>query len=257
MLNAKDVTVTSEYLKVFSVGDPGTGKSLFAASFPTPGFVFDFANGIQSYRGKDFDYEQFDISVLGWNKFEKLLPEISKDVKEGKYKTIVVDDLTAMTDVCMDKALQLDPKRSASQGPLWNVHYQLVRNLMEGKLRRLMDLPANIIFIGHLETEKDQETGAIISVRPMLTGQLPVKIPGYFDEVYYHTTRREGGEIKWYLQTVPIGWYHGRSRLSGKERLLPDLIENDYAEVMAYLTGKKRKAIKNKKEGMKNGKAKS
>jgi len=248
MPNAKDVTVTSEHLKVFSVGLAGSGKSIFAASFPTTGFVFDFANGIQSYRGKDFDYEQFDVSVKGWNDFEKLLPTIDKSVRNNKYKTVVVDDLTAMTDVCMDKALQLDPKRSASQGPLWNVHYQLVRNLMEGKLRKLIDLPANIIFIGHLEVEKDQETGAIIEVKPMLTGQLPVKIPSYFDEVYYHTTKREGGETKWYLQTVPIGWNHGRSRLSGKEGLLPDLVENDYNEVMAYLTGRKKKPVKTLKE---------
>jgi hypothetical protein len=245
MPNAKDVTVTSEYLKVFSVGLAGSGKSIFASSFPTPGFVFDFSNGIQSYRGKDFDYEQFDVSVNGWNKFEKLLPEIDKSVRANKYKTVVVDDLTAMTDVCMDKALQLDPKRSASQGPLWNVHYQLVRNLMEGKLRKLIDLPANIIFIGHLDTEKDQETGAIIEVRPMLTGQLHIKIPSYFDEVFYHVTKREGGETKWFMQTVPIGWNHGRSRLSGKEHLLPDVLENDYKIVMDYLTGK----IKNVKKG--------
>jgi hypothetical protein len=74
-----------------------------------------------------------------------------------------------------------------------------------------------------------------------MTGTLSVDIPSYFDEVYYHTVRKEGGLTKWVVQTVPIGRNHGRSRSSGKERLLPDTIENDYNEVMAYLTGKKKK----------------
>jgi len=34
MPSAKDVTVSTEWLKVMSVGESGTGKSVFAASFP-------------------------------------------------------------------------------------------------------------------------------------------------------------------------------------------------------------------------------
>jgi hypothetical protein len=38
--NAKDISVNTEFLKVMSVGESGSGKSMFASSFPTPGFVF-------------------------------------------------------------------------------------------------------------------------------------------------------------------------------------------------------------------------
>lgn len=71
MPSAKDVTVNTEYFKIMSVGEPGTGKSIFGSSFPTPGFVFDFANSIISYKGLDFDYEQYELSPIGWTKFEK------------------------------------------------------------------------------------------------------------------------------------------------------------------------------------------
>jgi len=135
--------------------------------------------------------------------------------------------------------MQLDPKRTPTGGPVWNVHFMMVRNLMEGRLRQLLALPANILFIGHLNVERDEETGAIVKVQPMLTGQLAVKVTGYFDEVYYHVTKTEGGGIKFLMQTVPIGWNHGRSRNSGKQRLLPDYVDNDYNIVMEYLTGKK------------------
>jgi hypothetical protein len=245
MPNAKDVSVNSEWLKVMSVGESGTGKSIFAASFPTPGFIFDFGKEILSYRGKDFDYEQYDVSSLGWSKFEKDFAEVRKSVEAEKYQTVIVDNLSAMTDVCMEKALQLDPKRSPTGGPLWQVHYSLVKNLMEGRLRQLLNLRCNLVFITHLDTIKDTE-GAVIGVEPSLTGKLSVDVPSYFDEVFYHTYRKEEGSTKWYVQTIPMGRNHGRSRSSGKERLLPDLVENDYNEIIAYLTGKKIKPVTTK-----------
>lgn len=253
MPSAKDVTVNTEWLKVMSVGDSGEGKSIFASSFPTPGFIFDFGNEIISYKSLDFDYEQYDLSPKGWGKYEMEFAILQKCLANNlrfpdekgtqakeRYQTVIVDNLSAMTDVCMERALQLDPKRSPTGGPLWNVHYGMVKNLMEGRLRQLINLDCNVVLIAHLDVIKD-ETGAVVGVEPSLTGNLPGSVPSYFHEVYYHTHKREGGDVKWYIQTVPIGRNHGRSRLSGKERLLPDLIENDYAELIAYITGKKKK----------------
>lgn len=178
MPSAKDVTISTEYIKVMSVGDPGSGKSVLASTFPTPGFVFDFANSIISYKGLDFDYEQYELSPLGWIKFEKDILQVIKAIKEGKYVSVIVDDLSAMTAVCMERALQLDPKRSPTGGPLWQVHYSMVRNLMEGRLKQIVNLNANIHFIAHLQVIQDQETGTITGVKPMLTGALPIIIPG-------------------------------------------------------------------------------
>ena len=254
MPNARDVTVNTEWLKVMSVGSAGSGKSVFGSTFPTPGFIFDFGAEIISYRGKDFDYEQYELSAQGWGKYERDFATLVKCLKDGvrfpdekgvrapgRYQTVIYDNVSAMTDVCMTRALQLDPKRSATDGPIWNVHYGLVKNLMEGRLRQALNLDCNLLLIAHLVVIKDAESGAIIGVEPRMTGDLSVTIPSYFHEVYYHSTRKEGNETKWYLQTVPVGRNLGRSRSSGKERLLPDLVENDYNEIMAYLTGKKKR----------------
>lgn len=249
MPSALDVTVTSEYLKMMLVGESGTGKSTFAASSPTPGFVFDFGKEILSYRGKDFDYEQYDVSPQGWTKFERNFIQLKKEIKEEKkYKTVIVDNLSAMSDLCMEKALQLDPKRSTTNGPLWNVHYGMVKNLMEGKLRQFLNLNCNLIFIAHLSTLTDED-GAVIGVEPSLTGKLSVDIPAYFNEVLYHINRKVDGETKWLIQTVPIGRNHGRSRASGVEGLLPSILKNDYGLYKSYLTGErvnKRREVKTK-----------
>jgi hypothetical protein len=251
--NARDVSASTEWIKVMSVGESGEGKSIFASSFPTPGFIFDFGKEIISYKGLDFDYEQYDISSRDWGRYEQDFVKLKKCLETsvrmpdengvqapGRYQTVVVDNVSAMTDVCMEKALSLDPKRSPTNGPIWNVHYGMVKNLMEGRLRQLINLECNLVLIAHLETIKDEE-GSVIGVEPSMTGKLSADVPSYFQEVYYHTHKMEGGEVKFFIQTVPIGKNHGRSRLSGKARLLPNLIENDYAELMAYITGKKKK----------------
>ena len=146
MPNAQDVNVNSEWLKAMSVGESGTGKSIFASSFPTPGFIFDFGKEILSYRGLNFDYEQYDISATGWSKFERDFVAVKKAVDEKKYQTVILDNLSAMTDLCMEKALQLDSKRSPTGGPIWNVHFGMVKNLMEGRLRQMLNLNCNLVF---------------------------------------------------------------------------------------------------------------
>ena len=240
--NARDTMPGTEYFKGFITGDFGTGKSVFAASCPTPGFIFDFDDGIEIYRGRNFDYESYPLSAAGWVKFEKDLRDIKKDVEEGKYQTVIVDSTTSMTDIAMERALQLDPKRSATGGPLWNVHYQLVKNLMEGKLRQLVNLPCNLVVIAHLKIIQDQETGAVIGIEPLLTGQLSTMLPGYFGEVYCAFSKQVASkkagakaETVFYLRTLPRGYYKARSRLSGIERLLPDEIENNYDALQAAL----------------------
>lgn len=246
-MNAKDVTLDSEFNKFFLVGDFGTGKSAFATSMPTPGYVFDFDEGINLYSGFDFEYSQYDLSWKGWLEFEKELIQVKKDAIAGKYKSIIVDSTTAMTDLAMQRSMQLDPKRDPTEGPIWNVHYQMVRNLMEGKLRQIIALPCNIVVIAHLEVITDQKTGKVIGLEPLLTGQLSVKVPGYFSEVYYCTTRRKEDKTQYIIQTVPIGLQKARSRLSGLAKRLDDFIPNNYNILMKNLK-KPKKGKKDEKK---------
>jgi len=238
--SAKDVTIDSEFHKTFVLGDYGSGKSVFASTYPTPGYVFDFDKGIMGYRGKDFNYDQFELSPKGWVEFEKTFLYIRKQVEAGVYQTVIVDSTTTMTDIAMERALQLDPKRTDEGGPLWNVHYQIVKNLMEPKLHALMRLPCNVVMNGHWKVTTDQKTGAILSVDPLLTGQLAEKVPGYFDEVYASFVKTVNGQPKYTIRLVTKGFYKARSRISGPARLLPDELPNDYNEL--------RKAINKAKE---------
>lgn len=237
---ADDYIPTTDFTKFFITGDFGTGKSEFAASFPTPGFVFNTDKKIGTYqRYGGWDYTEYNLNPQGWVEFEKDMREVGELVSQGKYLTIVADSTTSMSDIAMERALQLDPKRSATGGPIWNVHYMMLRNLMEGMIRRMLNFNCNLVLIAHLDIKTDQETGAVLGIDPLLTGQLSVRVPGYFEEVYCAFTKtKEGGGVEWYLRTVPRGFYKARSTLSGKDGFLPYELPNNYeAVIKAYHEG--------------------
>ena len=235
MPSAKDLKADGANLKCIVVGKAGSGKSVFASSFPTPGFLFDFDKGALTYRSLDFDYEQFEVTGRAWVDFEKKFKEVETQVREGKYTTVIFDSGSTLTDLAMERAMMLDPKRSPTGGPLWNVHFQMVRNLVEGRIQKLVNLPCNVVLTAHVNIITDQETGAVIDAQPMFTGQLSTKIPGLFDEVYFSLAKTEKGQTNFYLQTVPKGMYAARSRLSGQQRLLPDFVPNNYSAIMQLI----------------------
>ena len=104
-------------------------------------------------------------------------------------------------------------------------------------------MQANIVIIAHLQLIKDEETGAILGAQPLLPGQLSIKLPGYFDEVYYAFTKQKEGHAQYVLQTASKGHYKARSRISGEKHILPfelDVTSRSGYEVLtqAILAGK-------------------
>ena len=224
--------------RILVLGDYGNGKSVFASTFPTPGFLFDLDSGVEIYRGKDWDYESYSTSPQDWVRLEKDINRVIKETREGKYKSVIVDSTTLMSSLAMERALTIDPKRSPSGGPLWSSHYSIVKNLIEGQLRKILSLSdcAYIVVIGHLHLVTDSETGAVITAEPLLTGNLSESFPGLFGEVYLAFSRKKEGKTEYYLRTAPKGFYKARSRVSGIEGLLPEEVPNDYNKILETLT---------------------
>lgn len=239
MPNAMDLKTSFDDLSVLVVGPAGTGKSVFASSAPTPGYVLDTGKEMLSYRGKDFDYDTFPKEGKSWSKLIRAVKTLAKGIvpfsedKEGKgiakrYDTVVIDNLSGVTDIAMLRAMELDLNRDPTGGPLWNVHYKMVANLVEDLIRLFLEIPGNKIATAHISKTKDDFTGRILA-EPRLQGRLSDVAPQWFDEVLYGTPRLgKGGKAEYVLQTVNTGFYKARSRISGKERLLPDYIPNDW-----------------------------
>ena len=215
------------------LGASGSGKSVFATSFPTPAFVFDFDRQIAVYRNTDFEYEQFDNTLTGAKKYKEVLKTVCKD---KHFKSVIFDSLTTLQDLMMTLALGTYLKRTDETNlPLWQSHYPMCRAYMDADLNLLRSRPGYNLATGHIETIKDEITGQM-RVQPSLVGKLATGITKYFGECYQ--TKRsldKENKPKFMLLTRSSGIYDARSNLSGKEGKIPQLVENDFNIIMNYL----------------------
>lgn len=232
MLNAKDIQLTVDNINFFVAGGVGSGKSFFASTFPTPGFVFDFDKQITVYRGLDFDYEQYDMTSAGWLKYTK---DLSLIVKDKKYKSLITDSTTSLQAIAMERALAINPSRNEAGGAKNDVHYSLMRCLIEGELRKLLSYIGYKVVIAHMEADKDRE-GNLTGYHPLLVGALKTIMPSFFGEILYAQRRNLDNKLAYVLQTVNLGYYNARSNLSGRQKLLPDFVPNDFNSIMKLLT---------------------
>lgn len=245
---------SAEFIKVFLAGAPGTGKSRFGSTFPTPGFVFDFGENYRAFRGKDFDYVQYPKTSSGWLQYERDFRDIREAVKKGEYISVIHDDCTGFADMAMEHAMALDPKRSVEKGPIWNVHYQIVKNLVAPKLRVLSSFPCHVLINCHHKLHMDSDTGAIMKIEPLLTGDLPTRVPGSFGEMYCSFVKAKGGKPYYYLRLVPLGHYQARSLISGEGGLLPPEIPNSFKVLLSEYQKALDEFKKQKKGSQENGK---
>lgn len=236
-----DMKVETENFRCLVIGEGGTGKSTFAGTFPTPAYLFDFDKGAIGYRDVEgITCDQFEPKVIktsentGWNDVLTKLMAIKQD---PEYKTIIVDSMTTLIDLAMTETMYNNKARTATGGATWD-HYGAVRNLVQDFIRVLYTFPTNLVIIAHVISKEDGPGGRIIK-QPMLTGQLSVLVPLFFNEVYYSQILRKGDKSEYVLQTVNRGYYNGKSAISGKEHLLPDFVPNDYNVLMDLVRGKK------------------
>ena len=219
--------------KCIAIGDIGTGKSAFAATFPTPGYVFNFDNKTAAYVGANWEYVDIPTSPVGWVTAEKERTAVGKEVREGKFKTVVIDSTTSLHTLAVERAMQIDPKRSEIGGPIWNVHYNMAATLTEGFIRQVLSWSCNVVVVIHYEPVRDSD-GNIIAYQPLLPGRSVVKIPGLFDEIYRTYTIVKSGVTLYKLGTVPKGLYKAaRSGLRGKFNLLDDELDNTFQAIIA------------------------
>lgn len=259
MPNTKNSSIITDNLNVVVFGHVGSGKSVFAASFPTPAFLFDFdKQATTAYRDKSFDYLQYPMDSVGWNKFKQDFTKLmsghilnDKDEwvlntnPELRYKTVVIDSITAMSDLAMRAALTLNPGRSESGGPVWNIHYGHVKHMVGEIILNLISYQGYKVILGHLTLEKNSD-GQVIEIRPMLTGALAERIPGYCGEVLIAKRAVVGNPPKeqFVLQTVSRGLYTARSGLSGVEGYLDPFMPNNFTAIVEMVKERRSNALK-------------
>jgi hypothetical protein len=230
----------SEHIKVLLCGNPGSGKTVFAASLPYPILFLDFDGKVNSAaRWHEADKERLkNIEVRSLaRRIDNSDPivEMQQIINEEliphqaapKYKTLVIDSATTFSAAVLQHIVKTNPgiKRVASaQGVQAGMQdFGILKREFARLIPGLLSLPMNVVMTAHIRTDRSELTGEIIR-SPIMDGSFSQELPIYFEEVY-RVFMKEG---KPYAQTKADPYYDFcRSQIPG----LPSPVELSYANI--------------------------
>lgn len=236
---------TEGNLKVLCYGNAGSGKTCFAASLPYPMLYLDFDNKVDSaalfFKGDKERLANIDVRQLGQGLNKSPIVEleeiISKELipqqKDGKmkFKTLVLDSITTFSAQVLKHIVDSNPginRVTTKQGKQPGMQdYGILKREFGKLIPGLLDLPCNVVMLGHISTEKDELSGELIR-GPLMDGSFAQSLPIYFKEVWRTYVDDKG---QYMAQTKSDAKYSCRSQIPG----LTNPLKLGYAELEKYL----------------------
>lgn len=209
-------------------GDPGSGKSWFGASWPTPLFIAveDGTIGLERH-GKLEHIAQ----VENYQDVESVVSQIENGRIDPGIKTIVLDKLTELTPMLTNYLKEANSKPRMTL-ELWGLAVDRVRSIV----KRLVDLRPkyNVVVISDAQLIKDELSGEVFAI-PDSIGRFAKTIPGYFDWFLFaeqQTTMVQGKRVAEYkLHSIKYGRYPAKDRLGVLDTVEP----NEFPEIARKL----------------------
>lgn len=204
-------------------GPSGVGKTVFAASaqdVPAMRDVLflDIEGGMRSV------VDRADIArkkITDPDQLEKVYDVVSTG-KAGDYNTIVIDSITELQNLDMNKRAQRKGGKKTLE--MWGESTTYLGNLF----RAFKDLETvNVILTALPKSRFDDETSKLVEVGPDLTPKLSNSVMGMQDAVWYLYTRevKDVGNVR-SLLTQPKGAYRAKTRGVQFAAALGDRVDN-------------------------------
>jgi len=205
-------------------GDSGTGKTYKAAQFPRPA-VFNFDNNLSGLRKLPDDVRKHvkivdprkskagtqlkDVDI--WKNFIEQLEYVGQDQDVG---TMIIDSMTTMAEVLMDKILKTDDPSRAVEIQQWGEFQRYMKWLGE-HLLCANDLDKHVIFLAHESIMVEKVTG---KVRYLLAigGQTKSNFDLYFTDVWRSYTKPSKDNkvgVEYWIRTLATDYHTAKSSL--------------------------------------------
>jgi len=204
MPNTKELK--PDAMSVIVVGDPKSGKTRFAGTWPKP-FLYSFDKGMSSLAGLDVEYEVFYDEERrqpdAYKRFEDHFKKLTMDIRAGKlpYKTIILDNLTFL---CRWVVNNIRHTNNLYNKPLGYEGYGQLKSMMQDVVGLSKLAKVHVVATAESKIEKDELTGEI-ETWPAIEGSYREDIVADFDLAFFTKVTRDPATKKpiFKLQTVP------------------------------------------------------
>ena len=245
---AKELNLDNLKLKVMAIGGSGVGKTHFGGTFPKTAFINTEPGGMDTIvtnpalKANLVCYEEFipqspqDTKRI-FEDIYKYLKEVRELIKKGEVESVVLDNLTYLTEnrwswqetfgVVYSKGGEVNTR---------GMYGDLGRWLYTFVLMELLSLPANLVITCHEKLESDE----VVEKKPDKTNPIVANIlggfrdtaDGMFSLVLYLNKLAQGNNIYKYVGRAN----RGNSRNAKNRWGLKEVIENiSYQAIMAEL----------------------
>lgn len=193
-------------------GAPGVGKTTFSAN--TEDCLIADVEGGAVFLG----LHGIEASVARVEKWDDL-NEVLKAVKEGGYKTVVIDPIGELLEKLIDSL----KKNGYGQGrgetltlslQGWGVAKEQFKTMM----RKFRDINCNVILVAHTNEKKDEER---TTVRPKMQASLDEDVCAMMHIVGFMKLESDGKKTTRKLYMQPTEKYYAKDRIG----LLPAVME--------------------------------
>lgn len=216
-------------LTILLHGESGVGKTRFGDTTPEPRLVIDAEGGIKFTPSTKVMWEDvnepppdhdgsWETCVVQITEFEDLL-KVYRWLESGKhpFKSISMDSVSDIQERCMEAIAGTDPMRIQDWGELLRKMTKMIRAYRDLTMKGKIDV---IVFVALTEQKDDK-------FRPLLSGKLQRKLPGYVDVVGYmhskvETTDDGEGEIVRKLLTQDHPGFVAKDRTDRLPTVLDD-----------------------------------
>lgn len=235
---------TTKVLRIFLMGEPGTGKTVFGTSLPGKTRAYDFDKKMDSAynywkihnpeilkRVDVLDCSPFDVKGGAYLRMADDLENIIKRYEQTKvleYNNLIIDSTTIMAEEMLQWLLEFETgisrnskvktRKIASQQD-----YGVFAPLFRDFIFKVFSIPWNVVMTGHINIKQDEKTGELHRVAS-IPGRMAKQIGIYFPE-FYRTYVKDG---KHFAQTKADSYWACRSQIPN----LPNPVELDYAKIM-------------------------